>query len=156
MTMMQCATHMPCCQILFIIIFLPFVRRYSVQPTYCVVNFFFILFFFLLLDNVVCNPYAVSLIFIFYFYFPSFCQMTWCATHTPCHQFLFILFSSFCLMMRHATHMSCHWFFYFISFIWFDDAVYNQHTVLLIFFYVCLDFIRSVLDYESIFLLLFE
>ena len=44
---------------------------------------------------------------------------------------------------------------YLISFIWFDDAVYNLHAVSLISFYVCLDFIRSVLDYESIFLFLF-
>ena len=65
-------------------------------------------------DNAVCNPHAVLSI-PFLFYFPSFCLMMQCATHTPCRQFLFyFIFFLFCLM-RCATHtLCCQFLFYFI------------------------------------------
>ena len=86
-------------------------------------------------DDVVCNPHAMSSI-PFLFYFPSFCLMTWCATHTLCCQFLFyfiflpfvrqcgvqpthhvvnsflFLFLFLHLMIWHATHMLCYWFLF--------------------------------------------
>ena len=61
--MTWCATHMLCCQFIFIFIS------------------------FILFDDAVCNPHTMSSIL-----FLSFCVMMWCATHTLCHLFYFLHF----------------------------------------------------------------
>jgi len=91
-----------------------------------------------LFDDVACNPHAMSSIS-----FPQCCLMMQCATHMPCHLFLFLsvvwqrsvqptccvvyFFPQCCLTTRCATHTPhC----LFLPSMLLDDAVCNPHATL--------------------------
>ena len=93
-------------------------------------------------DDVVCNPHTMSSI-PFLFYFPSFCLMTWCATHTPCCQFLFY-FILLPFVWRCGVQPTCrvvNFFFILFSFLLFDDTVCNPHAMSSISFFILFSFL---------------
>jgi len=152
------ATHTPC----HLFLFLSVVWWRSVQPTRHIVYFFSSVLF----DDAVCNPHAALSISSLNaawrrgnphaaLSISSF-NVAWQRGVQPtCHIVYFFL--QCCLMTWRATHMPCclflslHLVYFFLSML-FDDAAYNPHAVLSIYFYfylyILLDFIRSVLEYN--------